>query len=524
MPAIRLGPPARIATWSAEGRDLAAVEVGVGAVGEAPAIDLRAPGVALETVALRWDLPMPPGARVLGDHWERGYGDLEWRGVIPERVLPWYALVHDPASGRTMGFGVETGAGSFASWRVDHGGVTLVLDLRCGGEGVRLGGRTLRAAVVHAPASEPGESPFAFGRRFCAALCRAPRLTPQPIYGGNDWYYRYGEMSAETVKQDAGLVRELSPDGGNPPVFVTDAGWFPARGCDGGPYDHGHEGFPDLPGLAAWMRGAGVRPGIWIRPLLSSAPLPQGLSLPPSHPLGAAAAQTLDPSVPEALAQVEADMRRLGEWGYEVIKHDFSTYDLTGSWGFLMGPSVTRGGWAFADRSRTTAEIVLGLYRTLRQAAGDAALIGCNTVGHLGAGLFEVQRTGDDTSGHHWERTRRMGVNTLAFRMVQQGTFFAHDADCVGLRPEVPWERNRQWLDLLARSGTPLFVSAGPDHTGPEQRAALRRAFARAAAPQPPAEPLDWMETACPRHWRFGDEALEYDWVAPMECLGGCPG
>ena len=27
----------------------------------------------------------------------------------------------------------------------------------------------------------------------------------------------------------------------------------------------------------------------------------------------------------------------------------------------------------------------------------------------------------------------------------------------------VGWSLNRQWLDLLARSGTPLFVSADPD-------------------------------------------------------------
>ena len=70
------------------------------------------------------------------------------------------------------------------------------------------------------------------------------------------------------------------------------------------------------------------------------------------------------------------------------------------------------------------------LYQTLRAAAGDAVLLGCNTMGHLGAGLFEIQRTGDDTSGHVWERTRRMGVNTLAYRLPQNGTFFTCDADC----------------------------------------------------------------------------------------------
>jgi alpha-galactosidase len=106
-----------------------------------------------------------------------------------------------------------------------------------------------------------------------------------------------------------------------------------------------------------------------------------------------------------------------------------------------------------------------------------------------------------------------MGINTLAFRMPQHDTFFAVDADCVGLTNEVPWELNRQWLDLLAASGTPLFVSADPAATGPEQRAALTAAFARAATLQPPAEPLDWLNTTAPRRWRFGIETHEFHWT-----------
>jgi alpha-galactosidase len=39
-----------------------------------------------------------------------------------------------------------------------------------------------------------------------------------------------------------------------------------------------------------------------------------------------------------------------------------------------------------ADRTLTNAEVLLRLYRTIRQAAKDALLIGCNTVGHLAAG------------------------------------------------------------------------------------------------------------------------------------------
>ena len=107
-----------------------------------------------------------------------------------------------------------------------------------------------------------------------------------------------------------------------------------------------------------------------------------------------------------------------------------------------------------------------------------------------------------------------MGINTLAFRMCQHDAFFAADADCVGLTRHVPWELNRQWLDVLARSGTPLFVSAAPDAVGPEQANALRRAFAHASRPQPPGEPLDWLNTTCPRTWRLNGERVQFDWYA----------
>ena len=526
-----LAAPAAVAIWTESGRDDSAAEVHVEPDGRV-LVSSKEP---LCWVALRWNVEIPEGAKVLGDAWERGYGDLEWRGIAAERVLPWYALLSDDTKEagpeRVTGWGVKTGAKSFASWRVDASGVTLVLDVRNGGSGVRLGGRILDAATVVTLASEYGESAFEFARRFCKKLCDAPRLPAQPVYGGNDWYHRYGKITEGTVKSDAALIRALSPSRTNAPFYVIDDGWFEGRGCSGGPYV-GNADFPDLPGLAAWMKSEEIRPGIWMRPLLTKATVPDSWRLSRDKTY-------LDPSVPEVLEQVRADISLMAGWGYELIKHDFSTFDITGRWGFQMGGSITPDGWNFSDRSKTTAEIVLGLYGAIRDAAGDAYLIGCNTVGHLGAGLFELQRTGDDTSGRHWERTRKMGVNTLAFRLCQHNTFFAVDADCVGLTDAIPWEQNRQWLDALAWSGTPLFVSADPAAVGPEQRKALEEAFdiaANGGVPsshgtseirenrrRPTIEPLDWLENTCPRRWFTGSH-VAYDWDEFAGSALACPG
>src|SRR5205085_1461447 len=130
----------------------------------------------------------------------------------------------------------------------------------------------------------------------------------------------------------------------------------------------------------------------------------------------------------------------------------------------------------------------------------------------LSAGHFEICRVGDDTSGTEWSRTRKMGVNTLAFRGPQHGAFYVADADCVGVTNAVPWERNRQWLDLLARSGTMLFVSLAPDALTDRVRSDLKAALATAAKPQPLGEPLDWQRSAWPSRWRLMGQNVVYDW------------
>jgi alpha-galactosidase len=55
-------------------------------------VTLASPLAAVRRVKLRWQRGMADGLRFLGDHWERGYGDLEWRGLVPERPMPWYFL------------------------------------------------------------------------------------------------------------------------------------------------------------------------------------------------------------------------------------------------------------------------------------------------------------------------------------------------------------------------------------------------------------------------------------------------
>ncbi len=496
VPLAREGP-----RWTGKGIALEANPQGL----ELP-IAIEAPQTPLERIHLRWRARVPERWRILNDQWERSYGDLEWRCMVGERILPWYFLAFDGKA--THGYGVATGASCFAFWQVDPAGISLWLDVRNGGGAVSLGQRRLDAAVVRARRGSPEESAFGSARRFCRALCAKPRLAAQPSYGVNNWYYAYGQnCSAEDMLRDSSLAADFAPAGWNRPFAVIDDGWQITNAA--GPWERGNSRFPDMVRLAAEIKQRGARPGIWMRPLYTTAAIPAGARIGRRENSRNA---TIDPTVPDMLELVRQDVRRTVSWGFELVKHDYSSFDLLGRWGFAMAGDITAAGWHFADRSKTTAEVALALYRAIREAAGDATLIGCNTFGHLGAGLFELQRTGDDTSGREFHRTRRMGVNTLAFRGSQHGAFFALDADCAPITPDVPWELASRWLDLVARSGTALFVSPDPKALNAETRAAIKRAFAAAAQPQPLAEPLDWMETTTPGRWRIQGRTVDYDW------------
>lgn len=473
-------------------------------------IRLSSPQEAVLRIRLRWRLAVSSKLLFLGDQWERSYGDLGWRSMEPERILPWYFLATDGTF--TACCGVRTGSAAFSFWQLDPAGVSLWLDVRNGGSGVELSERKLDAASICLSFQRQG-SAFSAAQQFCRELCRLPRLPKMPIYGGNNWYYAYGHSSATDILADSERMASVAPAGENRPFMVIDDGWQPNPTA--GPWSQGNAKFPDMTSLAAQMVQKGVQPGLWIRPLFTKEKVEQGWRL--NHPnaakeYGRNSAYTLDPTVPEALGKIRNDIETVVRWGYRLVKHDFSTYDLFGRWGFAMGSEITDPGWHFADQSKTNAEIVRELYSAIREGARDALVLGCNTVGHLAAGLFELQRIGDDTSGRDWNRTRKMGVNTLAFRASQHGSFFAIDADCVGLTKEVPWRFNRQWLELLAFSGTPLFVSAAPDALGTEQRDALRQAFTLASLPRATAEPLDWLHNTEPARWANGHERKSFDW------------
>ena len=482
---------------------------------DATRLEVHSPTLPLRSVRLQWQYDSFSGIPVLGDQWERTYGDEGFKAAEPERKMPWYFIGQQFP--HTVCFGVRTGCSSLCYWQAGGPLLSLTMDTRSGGVGVVLGDRILAAADIVVMSSRE-ESVFATARRFCGLLCEKPRLARQPVYGINDWYYAYGNNNPELILRQTGLMTALATDTANRPFSVVDAGWAfysPLHPGDGGwmdDFSRPNDKFKDMRKLADGIIKEGMRPGLWTRPLCASYKDPANLLLPAIPGRDDPKSPILDPSIEENLERVRRNISIYRQWGYEMVKHDYSTYDIFGKWGFEMGGDVTTPGWRFRDNTRTTAEIVLGLYRVIREAAGDMYVIGCNTLSHLSAGLFELNRVGDDTSGKEWARTRKMGVNTLGFRMIQHNRLYAADGDCVGLTKDIPWEKNKQWMQLVAGTGSPLFISAEPEMLGAEQKAMIRASFSQAARLLPAGEPLDWLTNPLPSRWKLDGSVLDFDW------------
>jgi alpha-galactosidase len=479
-------------------------------------VDLSAPGKGLSFVRIGWKATFKD-VKILCDTWERGYGNLGWGDPSAERALPWYFMASDGR--RADGYGVMVQPNSLPCWSADEKGLSLLLDVRAGSRPVRLGARTLRAAELISRKGLPGERPFAAAQAFCRAMCPRPRLAKSPVYGYNDWYCAYGDNTATNFLADAAYISECAKGLKNRPYVVMDDGWqmrSPAHiqrttgkfDSGRGPWDRSSDRFGmAMPEFASRVAALDAKPGLWYRPFRAWEELPAEMKLGSDD-------RFVDPTVPAVKAQIAADMRRFRDWGFKLVKIDYLTYDINQRWDNNR-ELLIRGERVWRDDSRTTAEVLLDLFRTMREGAGDdVVIIGCNALNHFAAGIFELQRSGNDTSGRDWNWTRGNGVNCLAFRAVQDRAFFAVDADCAGLASEgaVSWERNRQWIDLLGRSGTPVFISWHRRLATKDVRAAITAAYQRAAVPRPVGEPLDWFETRQPVRWRLCGSLREYDW------------
>ena len=441
-------------------------------------------------------------AYIYGDDFERGYGDLRFEQNRKD-ALYWYYIATD--NGRHFAGGVKTLPNALCAWRVRPDCVELVCDLRSGTDPLEFDGTLELCELVFA---EGDGDLHAFCHDFCKSLAVNARTVDRPVFGTNDWYCNYGNNSYDKIIRMAKFTTRCAKGLPYKPYVVVDDGWQINRhdGFIGGEWDTPNERFGDMAKLAKEITDMGAIPGLWFRPLQSKKNLPDECFTNKRDHL-------LDPSHPIVLKTVAEDIKRFYSWGFRVVKYDFVTIDVFGCWGNNMSRDNFADEYHFFDKTKTTAQIIKNFYKTMRDAApDDLILLGCNAIGHLAVGYIDMQRTGDDTSGRDWSRTRKMGVNTLAFRMMQHKAFYESDADCVGLTKDISLERNKKWLDVLSKSSTPLFVSVHDEMQTDEVAELVAAAFKNSVKYREASKPVDLLETRTPKKWESEFAADEYDW------------
>ena len=449
---------------------------------------------------LRWNGDLSQTESVLGDEWGRisaTYAPVEWRSIMPCRPLPWFCVIRN--KNNVACYGVKTGCDCFSFFQIDWHGITLFLNLLSGAQGTLIQ-EPLTACIVKETLNIDNETTYQTVRRFMTMLCDKPKLPKEPIFGVNNWYWAYGNISREIIIQEVDYLKEMTAGVKHRPCLVIDDGWEINRTTkphyyNGGPFSSANSKFGDMSHVSEIIRSKGAKPGIWFRPLLTLGDIPEDAKL-----RQYANGIIMDPSHPYTLERVTEDTSRLRDWGYEIIKHDFSGNDALGADSFpakYYMSKMVADGKCFVDNTKTTATILKNLYKAIQKGAGESDVIGCGVFGHLSAGIHSIHRVGTDTSGRSTEWTIRNGVHSF-MRLPMNNTFIRIDPDCAVFTQEVDFSTNFHFLELCALTGVATFASVPPNAFSEKELSRINSIFAVADQMDNPYEIVNYEYSAIP--------------------------
>lgn len=472
-------------------------------------------GSPVKYLKLRFNGNMHAVESVYGDQWERCGSNayLEWRSVMPRRALGWFCYAK--AGNRIACYGVKTGADCFAFWQIDPRGVTLFLNLCIGSDGTDLQAPLCACEVIEM-VGEEGENPYNVAKRFSARLCDAPILPKEPIFGVNNWYWAYGKISRQSIQTETEYLLQMCEGTTHKPYMIIDDGWQLNRTYGTGAYIGGpwlpNDRFVNMAATAEDIQKKGAKAGIWFRPLLSLGDIPEVAKLKNSETGGI----ILDPTHPYTLERVANDAAQLRSWGYDLIKHDFTTIDVmsvdtltTEQHTKFIGSSNRH----FFDKTITTATAIKNLYKAIQHGAAGADVIACNAIGHLTAGIHSIYRTGQDTSGRSFEWTHRNGINSV-MRLPLNDTFYRADPDCAAFTDRVDADLNLDFLEMCAITGMTTLASVTPGILTKDQMQRINAIYRIADADNCRFTIEGYDRCACPELFRSDDgtQLRSFDW------------
>lgn len=461
-------------------------------------------GDAVKYIRLRFNGDISGVNAMLGDSLARSQtDDVIWHSFLPHSPMPWYFYTND---GECLhGYGVKTGCNSFANWYADPFGITLLLDVRNGSGGISC--QELLCAQVVCRKGEAQENMYNAAHEFCKLMCDKPNLPQSAVYGLNNWYWAYGAIEEKVVLEEAEFLGALTKGLKNRPFMTIDDGWQIAHAkgkYNGGPWNLTNENFASMQATAEKIHKLDCRAGIWIRLLLTLSHVPsEAVYNSPYKPNGI----VMDPTHEYSKQKIAENIKMLSGWGFDMIKHDFSFFDLFGA---TLSNNMPPH---FYDKTKTNAQIIKEFYQLIQDSAGDTLIMGCNTVNHLAAGIHQIQRSGNDTSGRHFEFTRRYGVHSM-MRLPQNNAFFKTDPDCAAFTQKVSKKLNFDFLEMAAVTGSATFASVTPGILNTAEQQRLRDIFEIAATIKPEnyATIADWTKTAVPSQFEYDGKLYNYNW------------
>jgi alpha-galactosidase len=120
-------------------------------------------------VSIKWKGEPSAEAKILGDTWERSYADLQFLSLAENnRPMPWYFIAAEENECFCMG--VKTGCNSFVSFSYTEKGISALIDVRNGGNGVHLDGRRICLATFICELYNTGDAIECL-RAFCKKMC-----------------------------------------------------------------------------------------------------------------------------------------------------------------------------------------------------------------------------------------------------------------------------------------------------------------------------------------------------------------
>jgi hypothetical protein len=215
-------------------------------------------------------------------------------------------------------------------------------------------------------------------------------------------------------------------------------------------------------GTADRIRAAGLRPAIWLglwatneSRMLRENPdwiLRDTAGAPLEFHKWYGGVSVLDPSVPGVQAYLDRLCRTVfGEWGYEGVKLDFSSFAFEGK------------RIAFRHGNRTAVEWKRWLMETFRKYLPKDGFFGwcvvAGTGSPFGGGGADYFRCAMDIGEGNWKLVRDVAAWTANTNMLLQERPVLPNIDSIGWSPHFKPVEFQTWLNLCAVSGTALEVS-----------------------------------------------------------------